>query len=86
MMRAHVSKLDEIVSIARDQETVVFARKLQDRRVGGFWWKYITDAQDFVIELSEQICEIVRHVLIEQESHGCSCAICCATRRSISPR
>jgi hypothetical protein len=39
-----------------------------------------------VIEFSEQVTEILGHILIEQESHGCSCAICRATSRSISPR
>jgi hypothetical protein len=39
---------------------------------------------------SAEACETVRQVLgyvmVEQELHGCSCAICRATNRSISPR
>ena len=56
-MTPRFGQRDEIIPIAGDQKTVVFVPELQDRGVGGFWWKHISDGQDFVIEFVEQVSE-----------------------------
>lgn len=67
-------ELDEVVTVAGHQQTIVVVGKSQNGGIGGLRREDVTEAQDFVIEFPEQVGEILGYVLIEQESHG-SCAI-----------
>ena len=54
--------------------------------VSGIAGKGLAEQHDFVAELFQQIAQVVRDVMIEEELHGEGADICLATSRSISPR
>ena len=60
--------------------------ELQDDRIGGLLRERVAHAQDVVTDRSEQVGQILWYVLVEQELHRGSCAICRATSKSTSPR
>ncbi len=85
-MRQPGCKLEEIVTVARQEDTTRLVRKLKDGFVGRVCREGFTQERHIVTELLEQIAQILGHVMIEQELHSEACAICRATSKSISPR
>ena len=69
VMWLSLRQFDEIVTVARRQETIVFLRKLQDSRIGGLRRKHIAQSQDLVAQLSKQVAEVLRDVVVEQKLH-----------------
>jgi hypothetical protein len=58
----------------------------QDFGIGRGLGQHFAQQHDGMPELPEYVAQVVRHIVIEQESHGLCGASCCATSRSISPR
>ena len=87
-MRLRLRQLEKVVAVAGEQHAVPIVSKLKNSQISGLSCEDVTQAQDFVVEFSEQVSQIVGYVLIEQELHCDSEAsvICRATSRSISPR
>ena len=68
-MALRLSQLEEVVAVAGRQETIVLGSKCENRGVGGLEFQDIAEPEDFVVQFSEQVSEIVGYVLIEQELH-----------------
>jgi hypothetical protein len=60
--------------------------KLEYGFVGGIAGKGFAQERDIVAKLLDQLTQVVRHVVVEQELHSEAGDICLATSRSISPR
>jgi hypothetical protein len=68
-MRLTLGELQEIVTIASHQHAVVLVRKLNDGLIGSFRRKDLAQTNDFMVEFSEQVREILGNVLVEEELH-----------------
>ena len=79
-------ELNEIIPIAGQEHTSMIVCKLQDDIIWGIWSKNFAQKGHIVAELLQQIAEILGHIVIEQEVHSRTWAICRATSTSISPR
>ncbi len=60
--------------------------KLENSLVARIVRKGFAQQRDFVPELHQQIAQVIRDVMIEQELHDEGADICLATSKSISPR
>jgi hypothetical protein len=69
-----LGELEKVVTIARHQQALVLARKLENRCISGVQREDVAHADDVMVQFSEQVREILGHVLIEQERHRWSCA------------
>ena len=78
--------MQKVVTVACQEQTAMLMGKLENRFIGGIYWKGFTQERHLVTELFEQVAEVVGHVVVKQESHSDACAICRATSKSISPR
>jgi hypothetical protein len=58
----------------------------QNNLVGRIHRKRIAQQHDFMSKLLQQVDQVVRDVMIEQELHKEGADICLATSKSISPR
>jgi len=85
MMPLMTGQLKKIVAIAGDQNATVVASELEDSGIGGVRRKDLTKQQDLVAEFLEQIAQVIRHILVQDELQCWPSAICRATSRSISP-
>ena len=85
-MRLSPPERDEVIAVTGDQKATLGMSECEDERVCGLWRQYIAQAQEFVTEFLEEVGQILRYIMVEQELHGCSCAICRATNRSTCPR
>ena len=48
-------EVDEVVTVAGHQQTIVVVSKLQNGGIGGLCREDVTEAHDFVMEFSEQV-------------------------------
>ncbi len=77
---------EEIVSVAGDQHLVSLAGKPHDVIVRHGGWQHSSQEMHFVVGCHERICKVIGHIVVEEELHRVSTAICRATNKSISPR
>ena len=64
-----LGELEKIVTIACHQEALALVRKLEDRWITRIMWEDVAQADDLMVQFSEQVREILGHVVIEQERH-----------------
>lgn len=77
---------EEIIAIASDQNAPAFGGETQHIRVGRGHRQERTELEHLVTKGVQRKLDVIRHVVVEQEPHGASAAICRATSTSISPR
>jgi len=78
--------MQKVVPVAGEQYAASFVSKPENCLVGGSARKGFTQQCNVVTQLFQQITQIIRDVMIEQELQSDAGAICLATSRSISPR
>jgi hypothetical protein len=86
VMRLALGQSNEVVPVTGTRMHPWSCAVWRTTRVGGVLRQEIAHSHDIVTEFAEQVAEILGDVLVEQEPHRSSRAICCATSRSISPR
>ena len=64
-----LGELEAVVTIACHQEAFALVRKLEDRWITRIMWEDVAQADDLMVQFSEQVREILGHVLVEQERH-----------------
>ena len=83
-MRPGFGQLNEVVPVARHQQEITFVGELEHYRIGRLFGEHVPHQHNLMSELLEEIALLIRHIVIEQECHACSCAVWRATNRSIS--
>jgi hypothetical protein len=86
VMRFLRGETQKVVAVASQEHETALIRKPEYGFVESVFRESITQESDIVPELPEQIAQVLRHVVVEQESHSEAGAICLATSKSISPR
>jgi hypothetical protein len=56
-----------VVPVAGDQDATVFVRKQEDDRIGSFLLEHVAETHNVVAEFLEQVSEILRNVVVEQD-------------------
>jgi hypothetical protein len=74
--------MEKVIPVASQQQATTVVSKLEHGFVGGVTGKGFTQERDMVAELFEQVAQVIRHVVVEQELHSEDVAI----SKSISPR
>jgi len=77
---------EKIIAVTGDEKAVTFTSQPEDVPVWRSPRQYLTQLEHFVAKCSERILNIVRDIVIEQESHGVPEDIWRAISTSISPR
>ena len=79
-------ELEEVVAIARDDDQIAMEGVVENRRVGGLARKRLARTTHVVSKVLEEVAQILRDIIIQEEVHRSPVDICRATRTSISPR
>lgn len=79
-------KMEEVVPIAGQENATCIMSETENNLVGRIHRKRVAQQDYFVAKLLEQVDQVVRDVMIEQELHNEGADICLATSKSISPR
>lgn len=86
VVRSLSRELEEVIAIARDDDQIAREGLVENRRVGGLARKRLARATHLVSKVLEEIAQLLRDIIVEEEVHCSPIDICRATRTSISPR
>lgn len=86
MVRPLSRELEEVISIARDDDHLVMEGVIQNRGVGGCARKHLAHATHLVSKVLEKVTQLLRDIMVQEEVHDSPADICRATKTSISPR
>lgn len=86
MMRVRGREMKKVVSITGHQNAIRIVGKAEHSLVGGVARQRLAQQHDLMPELFQQVAQVFRHIMIEEELHDAGADICLATSKSISPR
>ena len=86
VVRSLSRELEEVISIARDDDPIVMEGVIQNCGVGGCARKRLTHATHRMSKVLKKVAQLLRDVIVQEEVHDSRVDICRATRTSISPR
>jgi hypothetical protein len=68
-MRLGLREFQEVVAVAREQQTIVVAGELENGRIDDFRGEHVAQTDNFVVEFLQQVRQIFWYVVVEQEFH-----------------
>src|SRR5665213_149633 len=86
LMRLRRCETQKVIPVAGQEYATSLMGKPENCLVGRIIRKALAQQGDIMAELLQQIAQVVRDLMIEQEFHSKAGAICLTTSRSISPR